>query len=106
MMMHFAWRVVVEIIEADFTPGDDFRVPGEAGELIEMLLRRLLCFMGMDADAAVDPVVLFGVWQRRIEFFRARTGADGQQILHAGFAGTLQHGVAVVRKLREVYVSV
>ena len=39
LCLGFAGRVIVEIVEADFAPGDDFGMGGERGELIEMLGR-------------------------------------------------------------------
>src|SRR5262245_16990605 len=98
--------MVVEVVEADFAPGNYFWVSGEAGELIEMLGRRFLGFVRMDTDAGVDPVVLLRVRQSGVEFCRARAGADGQQSLHTGFSGAVQHGVTVFGKLWVVDVRV
>ena len=65
-----------------------------------------LGFVGMDADGGVDPVVGFGVGHGGIELFRAGTRADGEDCVHPGGAGALEHGVAVVSELREVDVGV
>ncbi len=54
--------VIVEIIEADFAPGNDFAMLREAGEFVEMVLSDFFGLMGMDADAGEDPFVLFGEW--------------------------------------------
>ncbi len=98
--------VIVEIVEADFAPGDDFGMLGKFGESFEMRRGDFLGLMGMDADRGVDPIVGFGVGQGGIEFFRAGTRADGEDGGDTGGAGAIEHGVAVVRELREVDVGV
>ena len=98
--------MIVEIVEANFAPGDDFGVLREAGEFVEVLLGDFFGFVRMDADGGLDPIVLLGVGDGGVEFFRARAGADGQKSRDACVASALQHGFAVVRELREVDVGV
>ena len=64
--MRFARGVIVKIIEADFAPGDDFGMLRQAGEFVEMVLGDFFGFVRMDADAGVDPFVLFGEWERGV----------------------------------------
>src|SRR6202050_3812118 len=71
-----------------------------------MLIGHLSGFVRVDANARVDPIILLGKRQGRIEFLGARPGADGEQ--HADPRGTrpIEHGIAVFVKLRKVYVRV
>ena len=71
-----------------------------------MLRSDLFGFVGMNADAGVNPVVIFGVRKGGIEFFGAGSGADGQQGGDAGMRERAEHGFAVVRELREIDVGV
>src|SRR5262249_34060262 len=74
--LYVARRVVVVIVEADLAPGNHFRMLGKASEFIEMRRRHFLRFVGMDANAGVNPVVLLGVRNRRVELLRTGTGAN------------------------------
>src|ERR1700676_5486003 len=105
-LLDLARRMVVEVVKADFAPGDYFWAMRKSFQCGEMFGSDLLGFMRMDADAAVDPVVGFGVGQSGVEFFRAWTGADGQDGFHAGGLRALQHGFAVVCELREIDMGV
>jgi hypothetical protein len=60
--------VIVEIVEADFAPGDDFGVLREASKFVEVVLCDFFGFVRMDADAGVDPIVLLGVGDDGVEF--------------------------------------
>src|ERR1700740_1796062 len=99
-------RVVVEIIEADFAPSDDLGMLREAGEFVEMPLRNFFGFVRVDANAGIDPIVLFGEWNCGVTFFRARAGAYGEDGVDAGIASALQHGLAIVCELGKVNVGV
>ena len=105
-LLDVARGVIVEVVQADFAPGDYFGVLGELGESFEMRRGDLPGFVRMDAHRGVDPIVRFRVGQRGIEFFRAGTGADGEDCRDTGGTGALEHGLAVVRELREVDVGV
>ena len=105
-ILHVARRVIVEIVEANFAPGDDFRVLGELRELVEMLRRDLLRLVRVDADRGVDPVVLIGIFDRGVELFGAGTRADRENVFDARRASAIEHGVAVVSELWEIDVCV
>ena len=62
-------------------------------------------FVRVDADAGVDPVVLVGVLDGEIEFF-GTPGADGEDVFDASGASAIEHGVTVIRELRQVNVCV
>ena len=88
--LHFARRVIVEIVEADFAPGDDFgmfaRVRASSSRCC---WRDFFGFVRMNADGGVNPVVLFGEREGGVEFFRAGAGADGEERGDACRAGAL-----------------
>jgi hypothetical protein len=98
--------MIVEVIEADLSPGDYFGMFGKSGEFFQMLRRDLTGFVRVNADGGVNPLVTFSEWQRGIEFFGAGSGADGQQSRDTGIVSALQHGFAVIRELREIDVGV
>ncbi len=62
-VLHFVWRMIVEVIEPNFSPRDDFGILGQASQFIQMLLRHFLRFMRMNPDRGVNPIVLFGEGQ-------------------------------------------
>ena len=72
-----AGRVVVEIIETNFAPGEYFGMFGQGGESFEMGRRDFFGVVGMDAYRGVDPVVGFGVGECGVELFRTRASAYG-----------------------------
>ena len=99
-----AGGMVVEIVEADFAPGDYFGMFGEDGKGFEMGGSDFLCVMGMDAYSGVDPVVGFGVGDGGGELFRA--WADGEDRGDACGLGALEHGFTVFGELGAVDVGV
>src|SRR5438874_147811 len=98
--------MIVEIVEPDFSPGDDPWMFGEFCQLMEMLGSDFFRFVWMDAHRRVNPIVLFGKRNSGIEFLRPRAGTDGEKRRHARGVRTFEHGFAIVRKLREVNVGV
>ena len=61
-VLDFARRMIVVVVETDLAPGDDFRMLGQSGQVIQMLLHYLLRFVGMYADSGVNPIMLLGKW--------------------------------------------
>src|ERR1700747_2438672 len=98
--------MIVEIIQTDFAPGDDFPMLGKTDEFVEMRLGDFFGFVRVNAYAGVDPVVLLGVWNCGVELLRARTGPDSEQRIDPGVAGALQHSFAIISKLRKINVRV
>ena len=105
-VLHIARRMIVVVVETDLAPGDDFGMLRQPGQVSQMLLRYLLRFVGMDADGGVNPIMMFGKWQRGIELLRSGARADGEECRHACRAGAIEHGFAVFGELREVDVRV
>src|SRR5208337_5018038 len=62
-LLNVARGVIVEVVQADLSPGDDFGMLGKLGQSVEMRRGDFLRLVGMDADRGVDPVVGFGVGQ-------------------------------------------
>src|SRR5258705_5696333 len=105
-VLRFARRMIVVVVETDLAPGDDFGMLRQLSQLIQMLLRDFLGFMGMNANGGVNPVMLFGKWQCGIELLAARPGADSEQSRDSSRTRAIEHGFAVLRELREVDVCV
>src|ERR1700756_2293081 len=59
-LLNIARRMVVEIVETDFTPGDYLGMQRETGECVEVCRSDFPSFVRMDADGGVDPVVRLG----------------------------------------------
>src|SRR5215469_7787307 len=60
----------------------------------------------MNADSGVNPIVFFGVWQCRVELLGPWSGANSEKRGDARGASAFEHGVAIVRELREINVGV
>src|SRR5215813_358569 len=98
--------MIVEIIETDFTPGDYLRMFCEAREFIQMCLRYFLCFVRMNSDGCVNPMVLLGKRHCCVELFRSGTSPNRDEGRDSGRTRTFEHRVAVLCKLRKIYVCV
>src|SRR6266567_8423787 len=64
------------------------------------------CFVRMDSERRIDPVVLFGVGNAARHLVGPVAVADCDQRLHAGSARALEHGFAVGSKLLTIDVGV
>ena len=106
ILLHVARRMIVKIIEADFAPGEDARMLGEAREFGEPFFGGELGFVRVDADGGVDPVVFFAERNGDVETIGGGAAADGEDGLHAGVAGACEHFVAVGVELGEFEMGV
>src|SRR5579863_6548691 len=98
--------MIVKIIEADFAPGNDAGMFGEAREFREPFLGGELGFVRMYADGGVNPIVLFGERNGHVEAIGGGAAADVKDFLNAGLAGAGEHGVAVGVKLGKLEMGV
>src|SRR4029077_16470793 len=57
-LLHVAGGMVVEVVQADLAPSDDFRVAGELLHAVKCSLIGKSGLMRMDADSRVDEFVL------------------------------------------------
>src|ERR1700676_19480 len=105
-ILNVAGRMIVEIVEPNLAPSDHFRMLRECRKLIEMLRPDFLGLVRMDSHGSVNPIVLLGKWQRRVKLFRTGAGADGQQRRYSCTASAIQHGLAVLPKLRGIDMRV
>ncbi len=60
----------------------------------------------MDADRGVDPVMLLGERNGRVEAVRAGAAADGENAFYACGPRAIEHGGAIVVKLRKLQMRV
>ena len=104
--LHVAWGVVVKIIEANFAPGDDFGMLREASEFVQMLRCDFFGFVRVNANARVNPIVLFGEWESGVEFFWTGTGTNSEERANAGVASAHEHGFSIISELRKIDVRV
>jgi hypothetical protein len=95
ILLNIARRVIVEIVEADFAPGEDAGVFREAGEFGEPIFSGEFGFVGMDADRGVDPVVFLGERNGGVEAVRGGAAANGEDFFDSCVASACEHGVAV-----------
>ena len=70
--LHIARRMVVKIIESDFTISNHPRMFREFSEALKVPVRQVLRLMRVGAHRGINPVVLLGKRNGRIEFFRTR----------------------------------
>ena len=98
--------MVIKIIQTNLTPGNDFGMFRQSGQVIQMLLRYFVRLVRMNPDRRVNPIVLLGEGQCRIELLRAGSCADGEQRRHSRGARALEHGFAVFRELWKINVRV
>src|SRR6267142_6928788 len=101
MRLHFARRMIVKIIESDFSPRDDFRMLSQPCQFFQVLRCDFLRFVGMNANRRVNPVMSFGKGQRGIELLGSRAGTDGEERAHSSGARAFEHGVTIFRELRK-----
>ncbi len=96
--------MIVVIVESSLAPGDDAPMLCQPVEMLEVNFAGQPGVVGVDVHAGVDPVVLLGEWQGRIEFGRPGAAADGEDRTHAGLLRAVEHLGTVSSELGEVEV--
>ena len=100
-LLHFARRMIVVIIEADFThTRENADAASSCSSCAKCCVRGELGFVRMNSGRGVNPIMRFGERNRGGEMIGARSPADRQNRRDARIARTLQHGVAVFVELR------
>src|SRR5579859_6606486 len=97
--------MVVEIIQANFAPGDDLGFPGQLFKFGECALISQLGFMGMDTDGGVDEIVPFGQLDAAIHASWAIAISNCNDGLHTSFARPRDYLLAVSCELLAIEVS-
>jgi hypothetical protein len=87
--------MIVEVVQADLAPGDDFRVAGEHLHAVKRGLVGKLGFMGMDADGRVNEFVFLSQLDAAIEVDRSLAIADSDDAFDPSFARTSDHLLAI-----------
>ncbi len=105
-LLHLSRRVVVMVVESDFSDGDDLRVMGEALHEFEVGGGEQARFVRVDADGGVDPEVLLGEGDGAGEVVGAVSVANGEQSSDAGVVGALDDRFAIGGELGAVEMGV
>src|SRR5438445_12436081 len=85
--LRFARRMIVVIVESDFSPRDDFRMLSQPRQFFQVLRCDFLRLVWMNANRGVNTVLLFVKGQRGIYLLRPRADADGDEGSHSARAG-------------------
>ncbi len=104
--LHVAGRMIVVIIEADFSPGDHARIPRQAFQFRVVRFRRMPCLVRVNSRRGVNPIVRLGVRNGRSQLFDFRAVADRQQRADSRSPRSIEHGVAIRVKVGYVHVRV
>src|SRR5258708_29090483 len=92
-LLHFARRMIVEIVESDFSVSDHARVLRQLRKLLEVRRGKFLRLVRMRADGGVNPIMLLGKRNRRIQLFGAWPSADGEKGAQARGARPAEPGL-------------
>src|SRR5262249_3491721 len=97
-----ARRIVVKVIEACFTDGNDFRMLRILFHMRIVPLFDLFGIMRMDADAGVNPIVCISNWNPATHLIRTAAVSDREYGADAGVPCALQRQVAIAIETRIV----
>src|SRR5438477_9612913 len=94
-LLNVSRRVVVVVVEADFSPGDDFIVARKLLKFGKVRILRHLCFMRMYADGRVNRFVLLGYFDGAVECAGTVSCADSKHVRDSGLASTCDYLQAI-----------
>jgi hypothetical protein len=77
--LHFAGRMIVVIVESDFSPGDDFPMLSQPFQFFQVLRCDFFRLVGMNANRGVNPVMLLGKGKRGTKLLGSRAITNGKQ---------------------------
>ena len=106
VLLDLARRVVVIVVETDFSPGYDFCSAAELFKLTKIGVGGKFGFVRMNADRGVDEVVLLGNFDAAIERAGALAGSNRQQVDDAGLMRTSDNPLAIFSEPRTVEMAV
>ena len=104
--LNFAWRMVIVKVEPNFAPSHHVWVTGQFRQSVEVFLGSQFCFMGMNSDRGVQLGEILRQLDGRIQSRSPCSAANGEDSLHLGLLGSLQHGGSVRIKVRGFDMSV
>ena len=67
LLLQFARRVIVKVVQPDFAPGDDLGPSCQLFKLLKVGIGGQLGFMGMNADGGQDKFVPLGQLNAAVE---------------------------------------
>src|SRR5689334_909365 len=96
--------MVVEVVQPNLAISYYARMLRQLGQALEVRGREFLRLMRVRAHRGVNPIVLLGKRNGRVQFFRPGTGSNSEQSGNASSARPLEHRVAILRELRKINV--
>ncbi len=106
LLLHFARRMIVVIIEPHLAPRNHARMLRQLIQPRKMLFGSKLRLMRMNSNRRVNPVVLFGKRNRRVQPVRPRPASNREQRPHARRARAFEHRRPILIELRKLQVRV
>ena len=94
-LLHIARRMIVIVVQADFSPGDYSGIARKLPEFSEVGILREPGFVGMNADSRVNRVILLSDLDRTIEGARSISCTDSKQVRDAGISRARHHLLAI-----------
>ncbi len=95
LLLQLARRVIVEVVQADFAPGDDLGPLRQLLEFLKVGVRGQFCLVRMDSDGRENKFVPLGELNPAVQRTRAGSAADGDDLFNAAIAGAGDHRLAV-----------
>src|SRR5205814_932091 len=91
--LEFRWRMIVVIVQPDLPIGHHLLMLGQPAEVIIPAIADLLCLVRVDTHRGIDKRV--PVSQLDGGPTGGEIAADRHKVLHAGYARSRDHGIAV-----------
>src|SRR5580698_3907940 len=98
--------MVVEIIQPDLSPGDDFGSRCQLHHFFEVRIPSQLGFVRMNTDRRINKIVLFGESNGTVERTWAGSAADSENRLNPSFTGARDHLFSVSLELLRLKMRV
>ena len=105
LLLHVPRRVIVEIIQPDFAPGNDLGSFCQLFQFAESRIGRQLGFVGMNANGGVDEFVLLGQLDAAVQTSRPVTVANRDDRLYSCFSRPRDHLLAIGLELLAIEMS-
>src|ERR1051326_4557779 len=106
LLLAVARGMVVEIVQANFSPSDDLFVSGKLFQFGEGCVVREFGLVGVDANGSVHKRILLSEANSAVEDGRAVAIADGDDRFNSGLASALDNLLAVGLELLAIEMCV